>query len=58
MMTAPRVYYIRYIDPKTGFQKREEFDTTRERTKRIEELKKEGVTTLAVGSYFERKRVK
>ena len=51
-MTPQRIYYIRYIDPKTGFQKREEFDTQHAREKRIETLTAEDVKTLMKGSYL------
>jgi len=51
---VPRtVYTILYMDPATGFLKREEFDTHRAQETRITELVKRGVTRIQRG-HFER----
>ena len=50
-MTPRRVYYISYIDPATGFLKREEMDSHRIQEARIEELKTKGVKHFYKGSY-------
>lgn len=50
-MTPRRIYYINYIDPETGFLKREEFDTHRDADKRIAELKADGVRHTTTGSF-------
>jgi len=50
-MTPARVYYVNYIDPATGFLKREETTGHRALTDRIAELKKAGVVHVTVGSY-------
>ena len=47
------VYYINYIDPETGFLKREEFDHHRDMEPRIQELKAKGVKHFTRG-HFER----
>ena len=51
MITPQRIYYLRWIDPTTGFPKREEFTSRRARRKREEELKLQGVKHTARGSY-------
>jgi len=50
-MTPRRVYYINYLDPRTGFLKREEMDTHRDQETRIAELTKAGVTRITKGSF-------
>ena len=45
------VYYITYIDPRTGFLRREETESHRELQRRIAELVAQGVTILATGQY-------
>jgi len=50
-MTPRRRYYLNYIDAKTGFLRREEFDSHRDRDTRIQELRKAGVTHITEGSF-------
>jgi len=50
-MTPRRTYYINYIDTKTGFLRREEFDTNRSRDQREAELRAAGVTRITKGSF-------
>jgi len=50
-MTPRRVYYINYLDPKTGFLEREEFDSHRDRDTRVAELRKASVTRITEGSF-------
>jgi len=50
-MTPRRIYYINYLDLKTGFIKREEFDRHRDLVDRIAELRAQGVTRITEGSY-------
>ena len=50
-MTPRRIYYINYIDPKTGFLKREEFTTHRDMVERIAKLRAEGITNFNKGSF-------
>lgn len=52
-MTPKRIYYVNYIDPATGFLKREEFTSHRARSDRITILKKQGVTNFNIGSFLE-----
>jgi hypothetical protein len=49
-VTVP-VYYVTYIDPKTGFLKREDTEDHRTLQKRVAELVSQGVTILATGQY-------
>jgi len=46
-MTPRRTYYINYIDPRTGFLKREEFDSHRDQMNRVDELKRQGVMYIS-----------
>ena len=48
-----RVYYINYIDPKTGFLEREEFTTHRAREERIARLRAKGITRITTGAFRE-----
>ena len=48
-----RIYYINYIDPKTGFLKREEFTTHRAMTERIAKLEDEGIKDFTKGGFEE-----
>jgi len=49
---VPRsVYTVVYIDPATGFLKREEFDTHRDREERIAKLKNAGVREISRGHF-------
>lgn len=50
-MTPRRVYYINYLDPDTGFLKREEFDRHQDQDARIAELKKKGIVHFNKGSF-------
>jgi len=50
-MTPRRVYYINYIDAKTGFLRREEFDSHHDQENRIAILTKEGTTRITKGSF-------
>lgn len=50
-MTPRRIYYINYIDPATGFLKREEFDSHSDMDTRIQELKKRGILHFNKGSF-------
>jgi len=50
-MTPARVYYVNYIDPTTGFLKREETTDHRALTDRIADLKKRGVVHITEGSF-------
>jgi len=50
-MTPARVYYITYLDPNTGFLKREEFDNHRAQSARQRDLMKEGITRVQTGSF-------
>ena len=50
-MTPRRVYYINYLDPETGFLKREEFDRHRDQEDRVAELRAQGVTRITKSSY-------
>jgi hypothetical protein len=43
------IYYINYIDPETGFLRREEFMSHRERDRRMEELRRKGVKHITTG---------
>ena len=45
------VYTVLYVDPATGFLKRLEFDTHRDREDKIRELKAAGVRELTRGSF-------
>jgi hypothetical protein len=45
------VYYLTYIDPKTGFLKREETTNHQALVKRIQELVQQGVTIIGTGQY-------
>jgi len=51
MIQPQRIYYLRWIDPKTGFPKREEFTSRRTRAEREEQLKDQGVKHISKGSY-------
>jgi len=51
MRSPRRVYYITYMDPRTGFLKREEFDVHHDQETRIAELRKAGVTRMTTGSF-------
>jgi len=46
-----RVYYINYIDPRTGFLKREEFDSHSDLETRIAALRRQGVARMTEGSF-------
>jgi len=50
-MTPRRIYYVNYIDPRTGFLKREETDSHRDIEARIQELKEAGVLHMTEGSF-------
>jgi len=50
-MTPRRIYYINYIDPRTGFLKREESENHKDIETRKAELKKRGVLHIAEGSF-------
>jgi hypothetical protein len=49
-VTVP-VYYVTYIDPRTGFMRREETESHQSLQKRVAELVAQGVTILATGQY-------
>lgn len=51
-MTSRRIYYLNYLDPKTGFLKREEANTHRELEERVAELKSQGVKEITKGSFL------
>ena len=48
----PRIYYINYLDPKTGFLKREEFTRHRNQEERIRELRAAGVKHIIEASFI------
>jgi len=48
-----RIYYINWLDPETGFLKRDEYTSHRDQTARIEELRRRGVTRITEGSFEE-----
>ena len=50
-MTPRRIYYINYLDPKTRFLKREEFESHRDMEARIQELKDLGMVHFNKGSF-------
>jgi len=47
---SKRVWYINYIDPKTGFLKHEEYDSHRTMEARVAELRAAGITNLTKGA--------
>jgi len=49
-MTPRRVWYINYIDPKTGFLRHEEYNSHRDMEARATELRAQGVTHLTKGA--------
>jgi len=51
MTERKRVYYITYMDPDTGFLRREEYDTHREQEDRKRMLRRMGVVRIHQGSY-------
>jgi len=46
-----RVYYLTWLDPTTGFLKREEFDHHRDLEARLRELRQKGVTHTTQGAF-------
>jgi len=50
-MTPRRTYYINYIDPRTGFLKREESENHKDIEKLKQQLKERGVLHMATGSF-------
>jgi hypothetical protein len=52
-MTPRIIYYINYVDPETGFIRREEFTVHRAQEERIAELKRKGVKNIVEGHYEE-----
>jgi len=50
-MTPRRIYYVNYIDPRTGFLKREEAENHRDLEARIQALKDAGVIHITEGSF-------
>jgi len=51
VIAMARIYYINYIDPRTGFLKREEAENHKDIDARIRELKERGVLHITEGSF-------
>ena len=47
-----RIYYINYIDPTTGFLKREEFTRHKDQKERIRELQAAGIKHITQASFL------
>lgn len=52
-MTPGRVYYITYLDPTSGFLKRYEATSHKDRDAMVETLRDKGVVHYSTGSYVE-----
>jgi hypothetical protein len=52
-MTPRTIYYINYLDPTTGFLKREEYTEHRRQEERIRQLRAAGVRYITEGQYQE-----